>query len=344
MPGMSRITISIAMATYNGEKYISEQLHSLAKQSHLPMELVVGDDGSTDATVDIVKDFRRRAPFPVHIHRNEVNLGYARNFLTTAKRCQGDWIAFCDQDDVWLPNKLAESALAIQRTPDCNMVLQNAFLCDSELTVRGRRFPGLLAGGVYGQASQYGFWVWPGFLKTIPRGMIDLLSDERLPRSWFAKDGELTHDKWTCLIANALGGIVVLDEPVALYRRHEAALTGQYNRQSFGDAVTKARSVSFDHYEFLSDVADDCADYMHQLGELTKNNLWASAFLNHSSYFRQLANIQRLRGRLHHVPRFSERLLLALNIARKGGYFGRSFVAMGLRSALKDITRIASVS
>ena len=99
------MNISIAMATYNGEKYIKEQLQSLSNQTSLPFELVVGDDGSTDATLDILKEFCAHAPFPVRIHQNQANLGFARNFLDTARRCKGDWIAFCDQDDVWLPDK-----------------------------------------------------------------------------------------------------------------------------------------------------------------------------------------------------------------------------------------------
>ena len=113
------MNISIAMATYNGEKYIKEQLQSLSNQTSLPFELVVGDDGSTDATLDILKEFCAHAPFPVRIHQNQANLGFARNFLDTARRCKGDWIAFCDQDDVWLPDKLATVIQAIEHTPNC---------------------------------------------------------------------------------------------------------------------------------------------------------------------------------------------------------------------------------
>jgi glycosyltransferase involved in cell wall biosynthesis len=67
------------MATYNGERHIKEQLDSLARQSLLPLELVVTDDGSTDATLAIVADFAQTAPFPVRVHRNVGRLGYVKN-------------------------------------------------------------------------------------------------------------------------------------------------------------------------------------------------------------------------------------------------------------------------
>lgn len=338
---MVKQSISVAMATYNGEQYINEQLQSLADQSHLPDELVVGDDGSSDATLSIIEDFRTHAPFPVYIHGNPVNLGFARNFLATAKRCQGDWIAFCDQDDVWLPDKLAKAVRAIDHTPNSCMVLQNAWLCDGVLSSRGRKFPDILIAGVHDRASQYGFWVWLGFLQTVHRDIIDLWDGGSLPRNYFPKHSEISHDKWTCLIANALGGIVVLSDPVALYRRHEAALTGNYSRQSVGERVAKARGVSGEHYDFVAEVAEECADYVHRLAERADKAPWASMFRDNSIEFQLLAEIQHLRARLYAAPSVGERLSLALKIARKGGYVGPTFHAMGLRSAAKDLTRVA---
>src|ERR1700722_20432893 len=98
--------ISIAMATYNGESYIHRLLDSIAQQTLLPTELIVCDDGSTDATVNIVDDFSRSALFPVVIVKNTKRLGFTANFLQAVRMCHGDLIAFCDQDDEWLPHKL----------------------------------------------------------------------------------------------------------------------------------------------------------------------------------------------------------------------------------------------
>jgi len=106
--------ISVALCTYNGEAFLREQLDSLATQSRPPAELQVGDDRSTDATLDILADFRSRAPFPVHVHGNERRLGYGENFIATARRCSAPWIAFCDQDDVWLAEKSQAAVAALE--------------------------------------------------------------------------------------------------------------------------------------------------------------------------------------------------------------------------------------
>ena len=94
------INISVAMATFNGEKYIQEQLDSIRQQTLCPYELVVCDDGSTDGTIDMIKEFSRTVPFSVRLYLNNNNLGFADNFLKCAALCKGDWIAFSDQDDI----------------------------------------------------------------------------------------------------------------------------------------------------------------------------------------------------------------------------------------------------
>src|ERR1700721_1466926 len=95
------MSVSIAMTTYNGEAHLQEQLDSLAEQRLLPAELVIGDDGSTDDTLNILERFAGAAPFPVRIHKNPKRLGYRANFLNVARRCTSQLISFCDQDDVW---------------------------------------------------------------------------------------------------------------------------------------------------------------------------------------------------------------------------------------------------
>ncbi len=164
---MKSVHISVAMATFNGETFLREQLDSLSQQELLPYELIVGDDGSTDRTLEIIEDFAVKAPFPVRITSNPKNLGFGDNFLAAAQRCTGDWIAFCDQDDVWLPNKLSDCAAAIEAHPDLCQVLQRAELCDVELNYLGRIFPSFGITGVHDANSQFGFWVWLGFLQTV---------------------------------------------------------------------------------------------------------------------------------------------------------------------------------
>src|SRR3954465_5140409 len=100
-------TLSIALATYNGQKYLAAQLKTLVDQSVRVSELVVADDSSTDHSLAMLREFSARAPFPVRIIENATRLGYRANFVQATEACSGELIAFCDQDDLWHRDKLA---------------------------------------------------------------------------------------------------------------------------------------------------------------------------------------------------------------------------------------------
>ena len=93
--------ISIAMTTYNGSKYLNDQLKSFSQQDQAPDELIVCDDGSSDNTIKILEKFSLNAPFDVKIYQNESNLGFTKNFENALSKCTGDLIFLSDQDDIW---------------------------------------------------------------------------------------------------------------------------------------------------------------------------------------------------------------------------------------------------
>jgi hypothetical protein len=165
-----------------------------------------------------------------------------------------------------------------------------------------------------------------------------------LPKNYFPNHPEMSHDKWTFMIANALGGISVLASPVALYRRHETALTGAYSGQTLGQKVTKALAVSGDHYAFLAEVAEECGDYMQGLAKRTDIPAWSSAFRCNARSFYRLSEVQLLRRRLYSAHQLRERLSVYGKIAGMGGYVGKSFHSMGTSSALKDLLRVIAGS
>ena len=110
--------ISVAMAVYNGERFILEQLKSLAHQTHLPDEMVVSDDCSTDRTVRIVTEFARHAPFSIKVLTNDKNVGCTKNYERAIRDCSGDVIFLCDCDDVWYPRKIAIMERAFKTQPN----------------------------------------------------------------------------------------------------------------------------------------------------------------------------------------------------------------------------------
>ncbi|WP_295631821.1 glycosyltransferase [Novosphingobium sp.] len=98
--------IGVVLATYNGERFLQEQLDCLVAQTVLPNRLVVCDDRSTDSTIAILEKFRNSAPFPVEIHINPGTLLPTENFFRAASLCPTDYVALCDQDDLWDKRKI----------------------------------------------------------------------------------------------------------------------------------------------------------------------------------------------------------------------------------------------
>ena len=134
------ISVSVAMATYNGQQHIRRQLDSLAAQSQIPAELVITDDRSEDDTVAIIDAFAKTASFPVNVYRNETRLGYRANFMRAASLCRSELIAFCDQDDYWYPHKIAASVKPFS-DPEVLLAYHNADVVSDE----GKRIGSLAA-------------------------------------------------------------------------------------------------------------------------------------------------------------------------------------------------------
>lgn len=239
------LSVSVAMATYNGAQYLSEQLHSIAAQTLLPLELVISDDGSTDNSLKIAADFADRSPFPVHIHRNERNLHYARNFREASRRCRGDLIAFSDQDDWWSPDRL-ERCIAPFDDPELLLLYHNAWLVDDER----RKARTLYDGDAEHSAldlEPLGPWNHSYGLVQIFRAdlrQFDDLWDESLNHITDPQD-ILTHDQWYFFLAEALGRVEFLDEPLLEYRQHGS---NQVSATQMRPAVTNRLFTRLEHY------------------------------------------------------------------------------------------------
>lgn len=125
--------ISVVMATYNGQKHLQEQIDSIVKQTTLPDECVISDDGSTDQTIQILNGFARNAPFPVVILTRDAPLGFAKNFATACLHASGDVVILSDQDDSWSPQKIQEIKAFFIANPEKELALHDIAICDSEL-------------------------------------------------------------------------------------------------------------------------------------------------------------------------------------------------------------------
>ncbi len=203
--------ISIAMATYNGEKYLGQQLESIAAQSVLPDELVVCDDCSTDNTIKILEDFKSRVSFNVRILQNEVNSGYVKNFARVIPETKGDFVFMCDQDDFWFPNKIETVLKTFEEHPKAQLVAHNAICTDADLKPLGKTlFEFDVSRGLrYGSAIH-------GFVTCARRSYLDYM----LPIPYC-----YSFDRWLSLPASEIKVRYELDTVLGYYRRHENAIT-----------------------------------------------------------------------------------------------------------------------
>lgn len=199
--------ISIAMATYNGAKYLQEQLDSFLAQTRQPDELVVCDDGSRDDTLDILERFQQQAPFEVLVYKNELNLGYKKNFEKALTLCSGDMIFLSDQDDVWHKIKIERIIQEFKNHP-ATLVVVN----DAELTISDLSRTGLT---VAGQITSVGM-----SHEQLLLGCCIAFRSDLKPLILPIPHNLHGHDGWINTLANALGCRRFLPEVLQYYRRH----------------------------------------------------------------------------------------------------------------------------
>jgi glycosyltransferase involved in cell wall biosynthesis len=229
MAGEGKMRVSVAMCTWNGERFLAGQLASILEQTQLPDELVVCDDQSTDRTVSILRDFAAKAPFPVKINVNQRNLGYAANFAQAIGMCTGDLIALSDQDDIWYPRRLERSGQELADHPEAILVFSDANLIDENdqplnetlwrrVGFTGRNKQDLLQGKFVVLARQRFVTGATVMFRTALRKYI-----LPIPSGWI-------HDEWMGILAAAYGDLRPIDQPLIRYRLHGSQQVGFRNK------------------------------------------------------------------------------------------------------------------
>jgi glycosyltransferase involved in cell wall biosynthesis len=241
-PVMGTIRISIAMCTFNGARYLSEQLSSIASQTTPPDELIVCDDGSVDDTIRILSTFATQVPFDVRVFENEARLGPVKNFEKAISLCRGEIIALCDQDDVWKPHKLATLLEAFRNDPEAVYAFSDAEMVDE-------------GGGPLGST----LWDAVGLRKNLPAfsgpGQLEMLLRKSLVtgaamafRSSFREvvlpiPLDWMHDGWIATLGSALSRGVAVSDTLLLYRRHAGQACG-WRSKTFWQVFKISLSVS----------------------------------------------------------------------------------------------------
>ena len=232
---------SVAMATCEGERFISEQLESIASQSRPPDELVVVDDASLDGTVARIEAFAARARFPVRIERNPHRVGATANFPRSLSLCVGDVILLADQDDVWNPEKIATLVDLLERRPEIGLVFSNGDVVDESLRPLGYDLWQSLffderdrvrvrtgdAAGVFAR-------------RVVAAGTTLAFRARFKPLLIPFPDLPSVHDAWIAFLIAAVAGCEIVETPLIRYRLHGANQIG-LRRRGLLDQYRQAR-------------------------------------------------------------------------------------------------------
>jgi hypothetical protein len=220
-------SVSVALCTRNGSQYLGAQLRSICAQSRVPQEIVLSDDASTDGSVDLAERTVTTYPWPQAGHRpvlrvleNRTPLGVVDNFEQAVRACSGDLIALCDQDDVWLPDRLAMLQAEMDRRPRLLLLHSDARLVDAEGQPLGRT-----------QFAALGVRRWELEAIHAGRALEVLLRTGRVTgaTTLFRRDlllaalpfpAEWWHDEWLALIAASVGTVDVIEQALIDYRQH----------------------------------------------------------------------------------------------------------------------------
>lgn len=225
--------VSVAMATYNGEKYLKQQIDSILSQLRDGDELIISDDHSKDETVSIIEDYQKKDP-RVKLYYNEEK-GVTSNFENAIKRTKNDIIFLSDQDDIWKPEKVKTVLSYYEKNPHIQMIMSDITVVDNELhpTIESfYQFRGSRAG------------VLKNIIKNSYIGCAMSFRNELKPKILPIPRNVPMHDMWIGLVADMYHAALLIPEKLIYYRRHDATVTTVENTSSLTQKIIWRFTIS----------------------------------------------------------------------------------------------------
>ena len=310
------------MAVRNGERWLQPLLDSLAAQTMVPAELVVTDDASGDATPRLLEEFASTAPFPVRIERFAERRGHVEGFISAASRCDGDVVAFCDADDVWLPHKLETCGRELAAA-GATLVMHSARVVDAELQESGVCWPAIAADRTVPPLGLIGLAVdAPGMAMVFRREVLDAAPFIERPPSRYGLGRAMLHDEWVLFLAGVLGCVRLLAEPLVLYRQHES--------NDSGGVVERDRRLT---------LQPAMKDYVQAAGHLAAcaSYLRAAGLADGAEHYRRVAADWDLRAALYRREDRRGRARALRRLIERRAYRDRSEGGFGRAALGKDL-------
>lgn len=209
--------ISVIICTYNGEKYLEEQLRSVMNQTYKNLEIIINDDCSTDNTFELAKTLQKEDQ-RIKIYKNKNNMGFNKNFETSLKYAMGELISLCDQDDIWIEDKVQRQYELIQKE-NSSLVYCNAQLID----VNGKDlyinlFTQLHVTPISGDTQL-------GLIYDNCISGNTMMFKSSIVHKIYPIPEQIFFDRWIGFVASYDGPVSVIKEPLILYRQHGGNVT-----------------------------------------------------------------------------------------------------------------------
>jgi glycosyltransferase involved in cell wall biosynthesis len=242
---MTTELVSIALCTYNGEAYIKEQLDSLIDQSYPNCEIIIVDDCSKDNTVNILKQYVNDF-YQIKLYINSENLGYTKNFEKAISLCNGEYIALCDQDDIWDKNKIS---IMVDLIGDNILIYHDSAFVDETGVPMNKKVSDVqnCYSGNDPRIFLFGNCVL-GHAMLFKKELLNFIGNF---------NDIIIHDRWLGYVATNNGGILYIDQPLVQYRQHRNANTNILKQER----TNKSKSSSIYKMQFQLDVVTIFSDY-----------------------------------------------------------------------------------
>ena len=210
--------VNILMSTYNGEKFVAEQIKSIQQQTFTDWQLLIRDDGSKDGTVAILENFVS-TDSRIRLIRDE-NVGVIESFFRLVKADQADFYFFCDQDDFWLPDKLATVLEVSEKQDNTKPIMYY-----TDLKVVDKNLQILNESMIKSQSDHANTQLVQELTENSVTGCTSMIN-QALANLWQSTSDIIMHDWYLALLAAATGQLIYIDQPTVLYRQHDNNVLG----------------------------------------------------------------------------------------------------------------------
>lgn len=282
-------SVDIILATYNGEKFLSEQIDSLLNQNHLKCRIIMRDDNSSDGTLKILKTYAKKYPKKIVLIPSFERLGILANFSTLISHSDADYTLFSDQDDIWDEDKVTLSLQAIKKletvyTTDCPILVH------SDLQVINED----------GAVISPSFWHYTGLKPSIGQSLNRLLMQNVVTGcamminrslrelSVSIPKGAVMHDWWLALVATAFGKIGCIEKATIKYRQHGKNALGAKKLYSIEYIRRGIQRLNKNDPQREYQAKELLKRYSHNLSKNQKNIIEAYLKLPKEHYFKRI--------------------------------------------------------